>query len=848
MKRISFLLILCVSVYSLFSQNEESRKDRIIDAEYLFLNEEYVKALQTYKQLATAEPENANFNFRTGQCYLRLPFENGRSIPFFRKAISNISAKYKEGSHKEVRAPLEALYWLGYALHINKYFDEALIYYKQYRDTIKVSDVYNIEMVDRQIESCNAARELLKNPVDAEIGNLGSIINSKSAEINPTISGDGKTILFTRFAMAKADSLNINRIYNKKSTIYESHLDSNGRWSTPVSINPQLKNNGTCQTLSLSYDGKTLLLFNDDWERGGPLKLKQGSIYFSTNKDGAWSPIAKLNNNINSYSWESHAFISPDGTELYFTSDRKGGMGGLDIYVSRMENGDWGPAINLGPTINTKYDEETPAVLQDGKTLYFSSEGHYNMGGFDVFYSKRIDSVNWSQPINVGYPINSPGDNLFYVPMKNGEKAIYSAARYDGYITFGNEDLYELDIITDPSQYPSLEITGRLRYEDYNDLDTSASIMVYDTNERMITKIKPNTSNGAFSCSLRPGDYVVSFSANEYKPEKRFLSLPGVRRPTPVALNVGLVPAVVREKKYYEIRNVYFDFNSSVLGRDALIMIEKLFVTMNENPGLYVEIVGHCDSRGSDLYNKNLSLARSRAVIDYLASRGIELNRFVQKGEGKKDLVAVDKTKTGKVNEEGARLNRRVEIKVLKSDNDMIVTVEDQIPDNLRFKKFNRYSIVVLEDPVLFDLNKFDVLKENLHLVSVLPTQTGYLYYGGDFKTPAQASKALNAIVKKGYNDARIVDYFYINKLNRFMMTNKVDWPRKYTIQLMAVSEQSENNFKGLSDVQELKTTDGFYRYIYKEFLDLDQAKAELQKIHEKGFDNAFVIDKSKLQ
>jgi len=269
---------------------------------------------------------------------------------------------------------------------------------------------------------------------------------------------------------------------------------------------------------------------------------------------------------------------------------------------------------------------------------------------------------------------------------------------------------------------------------------------------------------------------------------------------------------------------------------------------MNENPGLYVEVIGHTDSKGSSDYNKKLSINRSRAVIDYLVARGVEKTRFVAKGDGKEALVAIDMNKDGTVNNEGAKLNRRVEVRVLKSDNNMIVTVEEFVPENIRNAKFNRYSIVLKETVELLPNNAFEELKPNISEAFSIPTQQGYIYYGGDYKDQAAASKDLNLVISKGYKDARIVDYFELNSMNRFVVKNKVNWPIKYTIQLKAVDKQSIIDANGIKDIKIIKTADGYLRYTYKEFTDLKEAEVALKEVYDRGFTNAFIIEVSKLK
>lgn len=858
MKRF-FTIFFCILSFNFaFSQNDtedeadgdKELRNRIDDAFYLYLNEQYAKALPVFKELVRSDINNANLNYLTGKCFLELPFENGRSIPYFERAVKNMTPTYNDGSYKETKAPYDALFWLGFAYHLNKGYTPAQIYYNKYRDTLAVSDIYNIEMVERQIESCKTAKELSKNPVPVEIQNLGNYINSRYKDFNPCLNAKGNTIVYTRVKPKNPkDTGNLNRFTKTELQILESTADSAGRWRRSVDITKQLGAKGNCKTLSLSADGTELLLFKDDLENGSVVGYRAASIYYAKKKDSVWSTAKILNSNINSMYWESNATISPSGNEIYFTSDRPGGLGGLDIYVSKLQNGVWGPAKNLGPTVNTKYDEETPVILQDGKTLFFASEGHYNMGGYDEFYTVQLDTTKWSEPINLGYPINSTDDNMFFVPIGDGSKAYYSVARNEGYFTFGEEDIYELEIVYDQTKLPEIQLSGKFQYEDMNELDSSATISAIDTvSRKMVKKIKPNLENGSYEMSLKPGDYEIKFKANNYRGVSKYISLPKTVRSVSVHIDAGLIPESIKQNKYYEIRNVYFATASTSLDREAMIAIEKLYSTMDENPGLYVEILGHTDSQGSDEYNEKLSRERSRAVIDYLIKKGIDAMRFVSIGEGKSHPVAKDVNNDGSLNREAAKYNRRVEVRVLKSDNNQIITVADPIPDQIKYKDYNRFSIQIEENEDLIKFSTYDNLKPILKNISAVPTEKGYVYYGGDFKTQADANKALTKVIAIGYGNAKIIDYFELNKQNKFTIKSNGNTLRKYTIQLKASDKHVIMDAKQIEDVKEVKTADGYFRYTYKEFTDLNAANIELQKIIERGFVDAFIIEVSKLK
>ena len=237
---------------------------------------------------------------------------------------------------------------------------------------------------------------------------------------NPVISADGKTFAFM-VSLKFYDAVMLSRLVN-------------GKWTPPVNITPELMSDGDMYISCLSDEGKLLVLSRDD--------NFNSDLYYSTFDGNAWSACRKMNRNINTKYWESHGFISDDGERLIFASDRPGGYGGLDLYISRKTGGDWGPAVNLGPEINTQLNEDRPFLINNGKTLFFSSQGHVTMGGYDLFRSELQSNNIWSRPANLGYPLNTPDDNIFFMPAANGKSGYYSI--YKETEGQGNYDIYKI--------------------------------------------------------------------------------------------------------------------------------------------------------------------------------------------------------------------------------------------------------------------------------------------------------------------------------------------------------------------------------------------------------------------
>ncbi len=417
---------LLIPLHNTFSQDktpgfqyfEGNYKKMFIEAESFFLYGEYNEALYLYKLLKKEFQLHKGIQYRIGQCYLELPYSKDKSVKALEKIKKYASNKCEKITFKHSCVPQDVYYFLGDAYRINEQLDEAIDAYEHF---ISICDttLYDITLSQEQINACKNAKQAIQNPVSIKMKLLGGNINDNNSNINPVVSGNDSVLIYT------------SKLKFYDAVFFSTKTDS--VWSEPVNIIPQLKVDDNTYPTALSFDGKYLLLLkNEDFKR---------DIYCSHYKDGRWTPIEKLNNNINTKYWESHACITKDKQTLYFTSNREGGFGGLDIYKSvKDEDGEWGEAINLGNIINTKHNEQTPFITSDGNKLYFSSYGHHNIGGYDIFIAEKNGQGQWKKPVNIGYPLNTPDDNIFFVPHLNGKIGYYSF--YSKTNGIGKEDIY----------------------------------------------------------------------------------------------------------------------------------------------------------------------------------------------------------------------------------------------------------------------------------------------------------------------------------------------------------------------------------------------------------------------
>lgn len=486
----------------LFSQSRAEMKNSFYDAESWILFEAYNDALPIYLELLTSYPDNANFKYRIGQCYINTPGEKDRAVRYLEEASKKINPKYKEGKFKESGAPYDVLYYLANAYRINNQIDKAIETYGEFKKNMDKT-VYDTAVVALQIQSCRNAKELMERPAFIRRFNLGNVINESNSEFNPVMSDDESMLVFSR-SEAFYDAL----LYSVKT---------DGKWSAPQNMNEILKVDRDLFPTSLSSDGKTLYLYSSaDYD---------GIIYTSRFENGTWTPMVKLNQNINTKYWESHATISHDNKRLYFTSNRKGSYGGLDIYVSKRDStGDWGPAENLGPVINSPYNEETPFLSRDDKTLYFSSRGHFNMGGYDIFSSTLQDNGQWSEPKNAGYPLNTTDDDLFFKPSIENYRGFYAIDSPDG---FGKQDIYLIEIFSDDHPRKFI-ITGKAGVADLlNTYDDSIKISILNIKkpgQPVVAYTDPKTRE--FDLNVPQGEYQVDFEGYGGEKVTKSISLP----------------------------------------------------------------------------------------------------------------------------------------------------------------------------------------------------------------------------------------------------------------------------------------------------------------------------------
>jgi len=490
------LLVLTLLVFPSIAgaQSSQEVKDMFAQAQAYYLYGDFELANPLYLTLAAYVPDNFNILYKIGDCYLNIPDEKTKSIEFLEKAVKNSSYDANTDQIKEKRAPLDAYFSLAKAYMINDQLEKALAtlltFEKLVGETKQKGGMKNAEFIKQQILACNTAIELKTKPIQLSKSKLPADFSLGSINDNPSVSYDGNTIAYTERRGVS------NAIYYSKK--------ERGRWQSPLEITFEINAGEDCSTCALNSDGTELFLYkNDNFD---------GNIYSSSFSNGAWTPIKKLNKNINTKFYESHASISADGKKLYFSSNREGGQGGLDIFVAEKDGtGDWGVPVNMGAVINTPYNEDNPFITKNDSVLYFSSEGHLSMGGFDNFKSQKLGNV-WKTPSNLGSPVNSTDDDKFFQPVNNGLNAYYSMST-----DYKKKEIFYLGIGA-AAFTQKFEIKGLYSLKDtLINFDKNNKIHLVDISSGDTVDVGyPNKYSGLYNFIVNTGSYKITYEGVGY--------------------------------------------------------------------------------------------------------------------------------------------------------------------------------------------------------------------------------------------------------------------------------------------------------------------------------------------
>jgi len=488
-----FLFLMLTCIYSIgYTQNkaialnvktfDKADKANLDKAEDFFLQEYYTLALPIYEDLIEKYPNETYLQYRLGMCYLKKQDAYDKAVLYLKPIAES------DPDAADIK------YFLGIAYHLTYQFDDAIKVFNEYLNQ-KIDDEQQ-QITKRLIENCMNAKMLVATPAEVTITNIGAPINSEASEYVPVISSDEQTMLFTYVGKKSKGGF---------EDIFISEKSANGQWKNPEPLGDNINGYNHDACIALSPDGQTLFIYKDS-------KEKKGEIYYSKLSGNSWSDPKPLLGEVNTNHWEGSASLSADGKTLYFTSDKPAGFGGRDIYKATLINDSiWGNIKNLGPTINTPYNDDAPFIHPDGRTLVFSSEGHNSMGGYDIFHTQLQLNGTWLPPTNIGFPINSPDRDTYYVLSADGKTGYFSSGRPGGY---GLQDIYSVmpGLV---GFIPTIAVVkGTITL---NNQPAEAEIIVtIQSSEETHSKLGSNSVTGEYLTNLPKGDiYEVIYKLKD---------------------------------------------------------------------------------------------------------------------------------------------------------------------------------------------------------------------------------------------------------------------------------------------------------------------------------------------
>lgn len=589
-------------------------------------------AILFYKRANKFNPNNAELNLKIGKCLLHTD-DNDKALPYIKKSLKLYG---EEKSH--------AKFYLADFYHFDYKFDKAVKIYQEFVESLPSDDksYYKI-MAGKRISECKNGIKFLTNPIETEIKNLGKDINTDNVEYSPVISANEDTLYFTaRRKLGNSEKEIIDSTdFNFFEDVYTAMKSEGNDFKI---INVGSKYNWSEHDALICSSGSKEVIYRS---------TQNGDLYIKINKGADDFEIKAFPKAINSEYQESSGVLSSDGNTLYFISNKLiNNKGGKDIFFSeKNEKGKWKRAKNIGAVINTKYDEDGLFLLSDDKTLYFSSKGHDNMGGFDIFKTYKKSDGTWAEPKNLGYPINTTADDIHFTIAGNGKHGYYASDKKGG---FGMHDIYSFTI-TDDICYRNILKGIVTDYSDNKPLD--ATVLVYTAENELVFDSRTD-SKGNYESFVPAGKKhsLIVNSLNHLFYNEKFDVEESKDGFVTITKNIKLKKA---EKGSETILNaIEFDFASDKLRKSSFASLNNIVLFMISNPSIKVEISGHTDNKGEHDFNKNLSENRAKAVVIYLISQKVPGKNLIFKGYSFDKPIATNDT------EEGRQQNRRVEFKI----------------------------------------------------------------------------------------------------------------------------------------------------------------------------------------
>ena len=603
--------------------------------------EEFNFALKELEQAAAFNPQHQTLQFMLGFCKF---IQSPKSI----KAWEH----FKKCQTMGTLTTFDALYWMAWSAQMQERWLEAENLYKQFLSASeaahKTSNLLK-EAVKKRLDECRVGLDLSQSPIAVSIENLGPQINSPYPEYSPCITADQSHLFYTSRRPG-----GLNRTKDRSDNQYLEDIYGaewiRPKWQASALLKGFINSEAHDAVCGVNSSGNRLFLFRSDASNGG-------DIFESDFNGREWSLPLHFNAPINSPHYENSASLNPYEKRMYFTSDRQGGQS--DIFSAEWQTRAWGGLKNLGEPVNSPFDEGSVFLHPDGKTLYFSSQRYGSMGGYDIFLS-RYENGSWSKPVNLGYPINGPDDDVFFVLSGDGNSAYYAAHRSEG---LGDLDIYKIVFLKtqDTLLYKSPElylVKGRV-VDAGSQAPVEAFITVLDADKNeLLYSAYTNSVDGMYLVPLPAGkNYAFHVNKSGYVFKSENFNIPEHPSFKEIELNVALEP--IRTRSEIILNNLFFDFNSAVLTAASNSELNKLMELLSSHPEISIEIISYTDNAGTTSFNLDLSAARSKSVAAYLVAKGIDPKRLKTSGKGEAEPVSDN------ASPEGRAKNRRTAFKII---------------------------------------------------------------------------------------------------------------------------------------------------------------------------------------
>lgn len=667
MKRVPLppLILALVCLLTVQLATAQDAKDLMDRGDRYYAKGDLENALNFYLKAEQQQPDNPRVQLKIGLAYLSTTSKKFKSLHYLRKAHELLAT---------VDPDID--YYLAAAYQVNHQFKEARDHYTIYKNKYKRMS----SIAQQKIEECERGDSLVTHATESIITNMGRAINSTFHDYGPLVMPDESAVIFTSNRTLKEPKPG-EAVENFENVLISYKQGTS--WSTPAPVSDSINVEHHDAAASLSHDGRQLFLY---YEEG------YGDIYVSQRTGNEWRKAKALNDNINTIHWETSACISADGRKIYFSSNRPGGYGELDIWYSERDSkGDWGKPKNMGPIVNTPGNEDSPFIHEDGVTLYFGSDAHPGLGSTDIFKTE-FKNGKWQKPVNMGYPVNTADYDNYFVISDDKKTGYFASVREDG---LGETDLYKI-VFLDPKPKvevvvappvpetkkqpvkededfvdPVLQMQKDLQIGialkgkviDANSAQPLKARITLTNNEKneVLAVINSNAETGDFELFIpHGGNFGVSTEKEGYLFNSINFNLPASYELQELETAIIMVKAEKGSKVV--LKNIFFDTGKSDLKQESLTELENIRELLDKNPNLKVQINGHTDNVGEATYNKSLSQRRARSVVDYLIKNGIDANRLAAVGYGEeRPLVSNDDESDGR------EINRRTEIEIIES-------------------------------------------------------------------------------------------------------------------------------------------------------------------------------------